>query len=426
MKRKDRQKPFSLEEQIEWIAVAFVLALTVRCFVVEAYQIPTGSMAPTLYGRHYQVTCEDCDSAFSLRLDEGVPLSLAFDCPVCGANLSESVARVRNRGGDRILVSKNLYMFRPPRRWDIFVFKSPEPGHENMNFVKRLIGMPGERIEIRNGRIFVDGLIARKPPRVQRALWQNVYDGLHESHAQDYWLTRGSWEVANKGLLLRDPSLGTQTVEFDRPILDDYAYNSGMGQNFVPDLWVGGHVRIETDNGEFSAALWADSDTWRATWRPAGFAVEVQLRLNERLLAERRVPDDGTSDFDFFLSSVDGLVEVGLNGSTAIELDTKITTDDTPLYTSACGVFFQGSGSQMLVSQIEIKRDTYFRADLARSDESLGRPFVAEVPENHYFGLGDNSPISRDSRQWGVIPEGNVLGKAFFVFWPIPRIGPVF
>ena len=50
---------------------------------------------------------------------------------------------------------------------------------------------------------------------------------------------------------------------------------------------------------------------------------------------------------------------------------------------------------------------------------------MADVPEGHYLGLGDNSPISRDSRVWGFVPEENILGKAFFVFWPMLRMGPV-
>ena len=426
MKKSRERKPFSLEEQIEWIAIAFVLALTVRCFIVEAYQIPTGSMAPTLYGKHYNITCDNCESTFNLRLDEGVPLSLTFDCPFCNESMSEYASDISRRGGDRILVSKDFYLFRPPERWDIFVFKSPEPGNENMNFVKRLVGLPGETVVVRNGQVFIDGRIAQKPERVQRSLWQNVYDGLHKTAADNFWRMKGSWKIAENGLLLADPMLGTQTVEFDRPILDDYAYNGGMGQNMVPDLMVAGHVTIETDAGEFSAALWADNDTWRAVFRPSRFAVDVEIKLNEKLVAQGRIPDESPLEFEFAFSSVDGAVRTEVNGLDAAAFDRGATTENTPLYTRACGLFFQGSGSPMLVRDIEIMRDIYYRADLARSDDSLSGPFVIDIPVGHYLGLGDNSPISRDSRQWGVIPEENILGKAFFIFWPLTRIRPVY
>jgi signal peptidase I len=47
------------------------------------------------------------------------------------------------------------------------------------------------------------------------------------------------------------------------------------------------------------------------------------------------------------------------------------------------------------------------------------------VPEGHYFVLGDNSSNSSDSRAWGFVPAKNVLGRAFFCFWPLERIGGV-
>jgi signal peptidase I len=106
-------------EYAEAIVIAIVLALFIRTFVVQAFKIPSGSMKQTLYV------------------------------------------------GDHILVNKFLYgviipftdihifPLRKPDRLDVVVFKFPED--ETKDFIKRIIGIPGDTIEIRNKRLYVNG-----------------------------------------------------------------------------------------------------------------------------------------------------------------------------------------------------------------------------------------------------------------------------
>ena len=69
--------------------------------------------------------------------------------------------------GDRIIVEKLAYDFVEPARWDVVVFKYPEDAR--VNYIKRLVGLPGETVSIAGGDIWTDRgtadhVIARKPP----------------------------------------------------------------------------------------------------------------------------------------------------------------------------------------------------------------------------------------------------------------------
>ena len=48
-----------------------------------------------------------------------------------------------------------------------------------------------------------------------------------------------------------------------------------------------------------------------------------------------------------------------------------------------------------------------------------------KVPENAYYVLGDNRPVSSDSRAWGLVPADNIVGRAWVTYWPLDQIGVV-
>jgi signal peptidase I len=108
----------TFREYAEALAVAFLLALFIRTFIVQAFKIPSGSMLPTLQiGDHILVN----KFRYGIRL------------PILG---------------------ERVVKFADPRRGDIIVFVYPVDPHKD--FIKRVIGEPGDTVEIRHKQIFVN------------------------------------------------------------------------------------------------------------------------------------------------------------------------------------------------------------------------------------------------------------------------------
>ena len=71
------------------------------------------------------------------------------------------------------------------------------------------------------------------------------------------------------------------------------------------------------------------------------------------------------------------------------------------------------SDVQAEVESIRVWRDIYY---IPRCRQGIWNGI--QLGEGEYFAMGDNAPSSSDGRYWGSIPEGNLMGKAFVVFWP--------
>ena len=182
-------------ETVEAFVVAFILALLFRAFLAEAFVIPTGSMAPTLMGAHKDLVCDECGAPFQVgasrersgsNTDDVVVAGICPNCRYVNPLDLVNDSNEKTFNGDRILVSKFTYTLNEPERWDVIVFKYP--GNPKQNYIKRLVGLPNETLELRHGDVYASptgsseqSQILRKPAGKLLAMRQLVYDTDHQS-----------------------------------------------------------------------------------------------------------------------------------------------------------------------------------------------------------------------------------------------------
>jgi len=487
----------TLRDNLESIAIAILLVLALRQMVMEAFKIPTGSMAPTLLGEHKEVRCPNCGWVFRVGNNKPGPRGEVL-CQNClyrwqGAGTSDIVFRKPawlwnagrtegkeisgrdaanrvDRWGSRIFVNKFIYQLRKPRRWEVIVFMYPyyrvtcqEPGCrwegnirstaklecpdcgstnlkiERKNFVKRLIGLPGEEIVIGNGDIYIDGKIARKPPAVQKRMWQHVFDsrfwpGKKEEvfRVWDFGLDEGFVSVDKEDGSLRVAALDAETpveATFGHAIKDYYSYNGDQneepggggksGKHEVGDCRIEAELTVEEARASPSAGVVlriVEDEHDFSFFVPAGQAGRAVLSDNGRPVAEAPVePLRPGKKETLALENYDDRVVCTIGGTTVVEHEyTGNPTAAMPRKSVSLGV----AGARLVFRRVRIQRDVYYTP-------GEGPRTGYQLDKNSYLVLGDNSPDSSDSRAWPEpgVPAENLIGEAFAIFWPIEDLG---
>jgi signal peptidase I len=163
-------------ENFEAIFVALVIAGAVRTYFVQPFKIPTGSMQPTLYGTFPSDTTIPYEGGRKPNI-----INRFFGGIIYGKIYFEDGYRF---GGDRIFVDRFSCNFVRPGRGDVIVFRTrsmkERPPQQGADFyIKRLAGLGGEKLQIRGGKLWINGQIVRTPSVFEAIYSRRIADGAH-------------------------------------------------------------------------------------------------------------------------------------------------------------------------------------------------------------------------------------------------------
>jgi len=389
-------------------------------------------------------------------------------CPSCGYFLPAG-KRMQAANGDRILVLKCIYQFFDPKRWDVVVFKNPaEPGQ---NFIKRLVARPQETVEIIDGDVYINGQIARKPPKIQQELWMPVYDNDYQPVRPESGRFNGHrWQEPFRNMAgskwdfnASDPTVfelegdpdDIHTMFYDTALGNDFgakncAYNptgTYRGSAYCSDLMVRFYCDFSSSKGVVGIVL-SKYETRYKAWvdfekegEGQGMTCEMAIAKSAQgqdykdLIRKKPIRQPTGKGALFSFANVDHELVLKF-GDEVLRYDLGTAAADAGTANSDVEpeVRIFGSG-KLALSHTAIFRDIYYTTTTQETGEpcfaTTGSPFT--LKNNEYFVLGDNSPASHDSRRWsnmgigingkqvyrpGIVPHDYLVGKAVFVYWP--------
>jgi len=447
-------------ESAVWLLLA---ALLVETWLVKGILPPCrvsgGSMAESFPGRRRCVVCADCGFAFSCGVDRP-PLQPRAVCPNCGY-ADNDLAAAFELAGRRLLIRRAAFLVRGPRRWEVVALRQPTQAEKIA--IKRVVGLPGETIEIRGGDVYVNGLLSRKSLAEQRGLVLPVHDSAHRPRLEPAPPPRwrpaapdSRWEF-DAGSFRRTTAAENEPIDWlvyhhrrrragefvESPIQDLYGYNQSRPRrdedvHAVADLllsfWLtrvspGGTVYIRaSDGGAATAArlrfdgdqihceaLHADHPTSpsKKGENTAGQASSGTRTSRDRLFQWDAIPGAAGSASArgcrhlIEVSLIDGRFLLAIDGRTVFDIPLDRSAGSPSPSATPFAVGVQGLAASL--DGLRIWRDIYYTNPIGSRPRGPVR-----LAADEYFVLGDNSPVSEDSRHWpdgGVVNANLLLGK---------------
>jgi signal peptidase I len=432
------------------VALWILTLLVIRQFVCIGWVVPvrvaSDSMAPTLYGPHDKTTCQGCGHVILTRSRQAIlrEESAWIACLNCGHQTPTTASTPQV--GSRVLIDR-WAMRRGIRRFDIVAMVADGDRTPRLT-TKRVIGMPGELISLRDGDVYADGAIVRKDAAHFAQMAILVHNDRHRREdAQPRWrgTERSRWTVEADGYRWRppatqptpdapidwltyhhQPSPRVVTTLPSTAIFDDYEVNQGLSRALyrVHDLalaaelqWSGAgtlHVRCPTPLGTCQLRLAATkSHNLKSIqlWQGQTLLAETPEELS-CLTSRNRIPVlVGFWDRQLIcrVGDVEALSHC-VDHSAARRPSAEPATQFALAATEV---------AEFRVTDLRIWRDLYYLIpndeplSLSTAGETTATALAPPLARNSYLLLGDNIPLSHDARYgaaFGIVSASQLLG----------------
>ena len=395
---------------------------------VRPIRVESGSMAPTLYGRHFRPTCDDCQFSFAVDAAQS-SVHEPVVCPNCGyrqTRCSES----NRRKGNRVVIDRFAFVLRMPRRLEVVAIRQAN----GRLLTKRVIGLPGEWLGFVDGDLTINRVIERKSLRQLRDQMILIHDSSYVpgfAGSATRWTPQedSNWNQVGLGwgvetVAIDDNKNQRQWLEYrhrcaysdsippktrtdEVPVCDDYPYNSDIvrGQlHQVPD------VLLEFD------AHWSSDSVIFLRWRSKSVECVAELHMKTgwvilsrqgKVILRRQVhlPPANQRKKRIEWGMFDRRLVLAVNRRELISAEIYLPV---PAGSHSRPVAIACKNGQIQISRLRLFRDLYyFGPDPTRNH------WRARTAQTGLFFAGDNLPASIDNRfqTTRVDTSGKLFGR---------------
>jgi len=429
-----RQLKLALAASCAGLALLLLARLWSVDGLLRRITIDGPSMAPAFCGAHYRVKCGDC--GFPFRCDaEHLPSDRLAACPNCGYGENSLDAAVA-APTDRVMIDRWPVFWQSPKRGDVVAIQTPDDSGDLA--MKRVAGLPGERLAIDGGDLLTGRQILHKSAADFRALRLLVHDNNYRPQKTPglpaRWRASSDntrWKPIGNGFRI-EPSTSADSpfdwLEYENwsctanqrlrgvaaAISDNDSFNQGETHrplNPVSDVFLS--CRLQAFGaGRFALAA-VDGDQ----------RFEIEIEPRKQVLLRSGGQAIVTQPLKQAFSRNPVSIEIGLcDQQVILAIDGRTILchpDDRNGSNSSATLhpFSIGAGSIGLeVNDLRVWRDVFYL-----DPQGLPRPWSvpAKLSPDQFVLLGDNQPVSIDSRHWQppAVPRNRILGRVYRPFW---------